>query len=113
MTKSKPTKLEQVPPNSRNAYQPLNEEYDPFPRAENIPFCLIKALNMANLAAYGIASISRILEANDVEKDNVGGQPLDGHVAGGLAAAVRVIAELLHSELETTAEYMNRRGGDQ
>lgn len=63
-----------------------------------------KWLNRALLASYGLRTLVNCLDMSDWQeslRDDGGSEfePLSGYVEGGLRAALRVLAEVLHDDL--------------
>ncbi|MFL9987228.1 hypothetical protein [Paraburkholderia sediminicola] len=79
---------------------PLNNRFDFFSATRHISNALVGGLNNIHQALNGMCAISSILEANEVEKCDGNGTPLNDNLAGGLFAAMSTLAKFAQGELE-------------
>jgi len=80
---------------------PLNNRFDFFSPTRHISGALAGGLNAVHQALSGMCAISSILEANEVEKFDSNGAPLNDNLAAGLFAAMSTLAKFAQVELES------------
>lgn len=88
------------------AYQPLNERFSRVAESSLIHHAAANSLNAAYRAVQGIATITQILIANSVAKDNdEDAGPLKVGHEHGLLVAVQALSEYVSEDIDRIADW--------